>query len=355
MKTFIIQKDDIKSKKWKEGAKAFNIDMFIQSGSPIKAPFFLIKTILYNKKPDGYIVRYLNDYSSFFKTILRLFSEILLVVLCLVFKIDIFWICHNVDKETSSKYMKISEFRRWLFSKFSKKIFVTDALLVEFAKNVFKKEEEKIDYISFGKINSNSAFDTDEIHIAINHIEEQQIIAFERKLIPLVVFCVGSTGTKYLHFNLLNDLIEKSLGNKYYLIPVLAGEFNKTDEGKQLLKVYKDINQILTFKEYTKFSNIFIKEYVDFYWRVYDDWSVPFTLYESTALKKPILTKNIKFLPKIVLEENIGYVLMDNWNNLKDCLYKISTKKELNYNNFLENRTWNILGKKLLEYANDNK
>src|SRR5690606_14019778 len=102
------------------------------------------------------IIRYLNDYPSFLKTILRTFSEFFLIGICKIANIKVFWICHNVDRESTQHFPKISELRRNIIAFYSLRIFVMDTLLVEFAKHTFPKHRDKIDYISFGEIEGNT-------------------------------------------------------------------------------------------------------------------------------------------------------------------------------------------------------
>src|SRR5690606_13593977 len=111
-----------------------------------RAPLFLIKQII-KKKPKAYVLRYLNDYPSFGKTLVRTASEVILILSCILFRIEIFWICHNIDRESDMYHPIMTNFRRKIVSFFSKKIFVTDELLVRKAIEVFPKHACKIESI----------------------------------------------------------------------------------------------------------------------------------------------------------------------------------------------------------------
>lgn len=349
MKYYLIQKDDVKSKMWAEHFPK-ECELVFQSGSPIRAPAFLFKCILKKGRPVGYIVRYLNDYKFLPKTLLRLLSECLLVSLCYVLRIKIYWINHNVDRETIRNYPFISELRRALFARVSNKIFVTDEMLVPFAKQMFPDHQDKIRSISFGITPINKHCDVSAVSLAKRHIAQHKSTALKKGLKPAVLFCAGSPGnSKYLHFELVICLLEKSLEQGFYIIPVLAGEFNRTERGKRLLSQYQFYNQILTFDRFTRFSPAFVSDYVDFYWRVYDDWSIPFSVYEAVTFCKPTLTQEYGFLPDLLSSEGVGFVIKNDWSNLDLGLQFIAEPPQRDaYTRFLEVRGWDMLSHRLL-------
>ena len=321
-KTIIIQKDDIKSKKWAEASTFVGLNVVIQKKSAIYAPWFLLKFILGFGKPSGYVIRYLNDYQSFLRTMVRTLSEISLVMICWVFRIKIFWICHNVDKETERYFPSISNFRRKLVSRCCKRILVTDVLLKDKAAQLFPRYHNKIDSISFGEI---AGYDTGSgDKESIRFLAQKRDAAVQGGIKFLSVLCAGSPNNpKYLHFSYLIDLIEKAKINGYYIAAIVAGNWDDSERSNRLLNAYKTSPNILVFEKFTTFSSSFIKSNMDFYFRGYDDYSVPFTVYEACALRKPILALESGFLPKMVRHYDIGNVVDRDLRNIDKSLAEL--------------------------------
>lgn len=349
MKKVIIQKNDVKSVKWAEAAKEFGIELLPQPGSQIKAPLYFLQVSLRHGLPVGYVVRYLNNYDSLTKTILRLSSEILLIALCSLFKVKIFWICHNVDKETSAQYTCISRLRRMMFAAVSKRIFVTDQHLVSHAKDQFTTHAHKIRAISFGAIMPNSQFHNHRQNQAVSFIETKKREAAESQKKLLVTFCVGSPDRKALHFDYMEALIAAGGKIGLEIVSIVAGEFLESERGKQILKRYKAHPNIWVCDRFTRFSSEFILEQVDFYWRGYDDWSVPYTVYEAATLGKPTLALESGFLPHLVRKSKIGSVVSVSdldAGAFPESLLAVSCSS---FENFLAHRKWGVLSQNINE------
>lgn len=347
-KLIIVQKNDNKSFKWAKAAKESGIELLPQPGSPIKAPLFLLQTALRRGVPAGYVVRYLNDYGSLAKTLLRLFSEMILVALCTVLRIKLFWICHNVDKESSAYYSCISNFRRWMFATVSKRIFVTDPLLVPHAKEYFPAHAHKIEGICFGGIRPDCRADQDRRNQAIAFIDKKKQEAAAEDKKPLVLFCAGSpSNKKYLHFDYMEALLAAGQKSGYRIIAIVAGEFVASERGRRLLQRFRSHPDVCVYETFTRFSPDFIHKYVDFYWRGYDDWSVPFTVYEAATLGKPILALDSGFLPELVRVCKLGCVISVSDLEVGSFPGFLSSVSSGSFEEFLANREWGVLSRKL--------
>src|SRR5690554_389174 len=79
---------------------------------PILSPLYLLKLLLTGKRIKVYVFRYLNDSNSLFIAYLRVISEAITIGIAKLFSIEIWWLCHNVDKETSSYYPHLTKIRR---------------------------------------------------------------------------------------------------------------------------------------------------------------------------------------------------------------------------------------------------
>lgn len=345
-KRLIVQKDDIKSRKWREASNVLGLKVDLLNGSPIRAPLMLLLSTFQRKKPRGYLARYLNDYPSLAKTLLRTISEIILIGLCKLLKVKLFWLCHNVDKETDRYYPSISNFRRFLFARYSERIFVTDSLLKEKASATFPKSRDKIDNISFGQANLQIEGSGD--CKSIEFLTELRKRSLERGRKFLSLLCAGyPNNPKYLHFTYLIDLIDNSEKNGYDIGVVVAGNWDGGGRNQELLAKYRSNSNIVVFEKYTTFSTTFIRNNIDFYFRGYGDYSVPFTVYEACTLGKPILALDNGFLPKMVRHYKIGQVVDMDFNNINEVLDMLLLTEDKAYREFLEKNNWSVFGKKM--------
>ncbi|SDZ46653.1 Glycosyl transferases group 1 [Evansella caseinilytica] len=345
MKYSLIQYDDIKSRKLCVEFERFDINLYRIKGSPIVAFLSILKYIVTKGRPNSIIFRYLNDYPSIIKTILRMTSEATSILISMVFRIDIIWICHNVDKESKEFYPLITRIRRHLFTKASKKILVTDKLLVEKATNVFKDYRSKIDYISFGP---NIPADVG------NEKEQNKIIHFINKIKGdstkevIVGLCASSANEKNISYEKAVQLVKESQKTRYRLILIFVGEINDTmrkrNEGAyEYLDVHPDV---LMFNKKFQVDEKKMAPYVDFYWRAYLDQSVPFTVYNAATIGKPILTTNVGFLGEMVNEYRIGITIY-NYNNIEAILDELKTWNKGKLKSFLHESNWETAAKRL--------
>lgn len=354
----IIQKSDQKSFNWKMHGIDFGIDFYLQPGSAIKSPFFLLNFIRSKRKiPDFYIVRYLNDYTSLTKTLIRLFSEFFLFFICFLFKIKIFWLCHNVDKETESNYPLISKLRRNVVFSRSEAYFVTDPLLADIFIQHFKVETKNIYTATFGRLPSDiknvEYKPSQEEKVAIDFIEYTKRKAQLNGHKVLVTLCAGTLNNdsieKVIHFNFLPLLIEKAKENKFHIIVIIAGNWDVRISGvKKLDSIYQNYpHNIFNFKKYIQLEKGFIKQFVDFYFRGYTDFSVPYTVYEACSFEKPIVCLDAGFLPNLVSHNQIGEVIDLDMKNVDIILERTLNGESYRYRSFLESHTWGSLARNI--------
>lgn len=346
----VIQKDDSKSFEWGQAGKEFGFEFTAQTGSAIKAPLFLFKFIINNGLPTAYIIRYLNDYPSLFKTLLRTFSEFLLIVICRILRINVFWICHNVDRETLNYHSKISKFRRWLISGTAIKIFVTDKFLIPYAIKIMPDQAHKIDSISFGKITEELNNFNLNINQLNNFLEEKKNEALKKGILPLCTLVAGTpVKGKCLHFENLVNMINKADCIGFYIIAIVAGRFKENEYCFSLIDKFKKSDNIYLYTDYTIFPHSLIKDNVDFYYRGYSDFSVPYTIYEAATLQKPVMAINCGFLPELVLKYKLGSVLEMDFSNLQAAIEEMLRVPADNYKRFLMNNSWDSLSGALVE------
>lgn len=337
MKYGIIQKCDIKSKLWASHCSPEKKLICLEK-SQIYSVLDLVICIFKNKKlPDFFIFRYLNDYEELSKTLLRTFSEVLTLILCTLLRIKVYWLCHNVDKETTSHYPYFTNLRRQLLLATCSKIFVTSPFLIEHAK-YFLKTRKTIVPISFGSTEFNnklSSVDEGKVRLAEEFLEARN----DKNTYTCLIS--GHPVQKTLHFSHIENLIQQFdiIGKK--LLVVISGDFSEAPD--EMLNSYNKNTNIIFFDTYTKFSSNFIERNIDFYFRVYDDYSVPYTIFEACSFNKPILTMKYGVLPDIVNSYKIGSVVDDDLLNLPEVIHTFSQIKPSYFKRFLTDNNWDSL------------
>src|SRR6056297_2256396 len=145
----LFQHRDDKVKQWGTVLKAhYGVRAEPMLETPIKLPVELIRWFRNDGKPKAFFFRYLSDNPSFLKTFIRFVAEWIALRLLQLKRVPIFWICHNVDRETKH-FHSLTDVRRRMVARSAERIFVMDEQLVDYAKSVFPEQAAKIDYLSF--------------------------------------------------------------------------------------------------------------------------------------------------------------------------------------------------------------
>lgn len=307
---------------------------------------YLLCQIIKFRKPKAIIVRYLNDHPNLFRSLFLAFNVITTLALARIFKIKILWFLHNVDRETTVNFPRITSFLRFFVGRFSEVIFVTDPLLVPIAQELHPQWANKIDFITFGLRNDKRDISTDaELMNVLLSLQGY------RKHGGKVLFCPTGAGEKYSHIaqsvNLCNMASKNNLNYKIVVVGNLTNYLKLNPELKS--SIYNHENIILLNK-YIKYDAIEISSLIDIYWRSLSDQSVSFTLYEAASVKKPILTLDEGFLGVAIEKYKLGAALNLDMKNLKVCHERLLKWNDESAAEFLANHSWNLTAKKIKCY-----
>lgn len=330
----VIQKNDVKSINWKL-ASADDVNFHILRRSQIFDPLSLVSCMFVRRSiPDFFIFRYLNDYSSLPKTLTRLCSELITLCICKLLNISVYWICHNVDKESIVSYPVITKIRRYMIVRASMVIFVTNSMLIPSAKKIFKNKHVRS--ISFGLVNKSTLPDKNTESWISSQLPNSKV----------KILITGAPVEKSMHFDYVEALILKCRLQKISISILIAGEFDNDDRALSLVQTYIKYPEIVLCKSYINISDKFINDNFNFYFRAYSDLSVPYTLYESCTLAIPMLTIEGCFLADIVEKYEIGFSLSSDFSNLSSVINK--NVNSINYMTFLDKNNWRSLSQELL-------
>lgn len=320
-------------------------------GILIEKPFFkkpalfsisLLIYAIYKKKPKAIIIRYLNDHKLLTKSILLFLSRLSTIFICYLFRIDVFWILHNVDKETTEFFPKLTKFTRKLLGNSAKVILVTDPLLVKTAQEKYPNWKERIDYITFGEREPKKEKSTD-----IRLLDIFEKISNIKKNNDLTLFCPTSPGDKYIHLHFTSKLIENAkINNLNYRVVIVGGIKEYLDINPELERSLSDEN-IYLLSENITYNIEDIEPYIDAYWRAMSDQSISYTLYEAASRKIPILTLNTGFLTEAITKYNLGSSLELDFSNFKQSHDKIKSWDKINAKLFLKSHSWQLAAHRL--------
>jgi hypothetical protein len=340
----LVQGKDVKVRLWQRNAED-NISIVGFSGSPILVPIKMLYFIARKGIPDAYVFRYLNDYPSLVQTLLRVLSELLVIAICKLLGVKVAWLCHNVDKETNRFFPALTAFRRKAILWASKGVFVTSEFLLPFALKELGCKGSELGVITFGRI--------EEETIKSVGVDESFIYRFiddwkSRHSNVKVLFCASTPGLdKCKHFEFLESLIAEARESGVCVLALVAGDFEYNDFSKTQKSAFEKNDQIFLVGNYATFSSSLIVSKVDFYWRVYDDLSVPYTIYEAVSYSKPTLTMKYGILPEIVSGYNVGDVIADDFSNIKDVIDGLKDLDQDVSNHFFAEHTWASMSRQI--------
>lgn len=303
--------------------------------------------VIRRKRVDIVVFRYLNDRRSFFRTLANALTEIVMVMICRLFRIKVYWIMHNVDKESIVYYPALNSLRRKVMMEFAHKIFVMDPLLKHHAMAAGARES-KLDWLSFGLL-------------PVSHYNEkgddigETLTRFKRGLSHnnnkvVLGICVSSSMTKFHHFLLANEFIERANRNAEGSVIglILVGQFPKGSKFEKARRqvegnpniLHVDKNFAVEFEE--------IEPQIDFFYRAVNDLSVSYSVFDAAKSGKPLFTHNYGFLPEMVSKYELGFLIPDDEKDLATWLTdKLSSWDPEPGKAFLAARTWENGARKL--------
>lgn len=354
---YFIRGRDFKVTKWKEEAPE-EMDIRLIAGSRIVFGLKVMKESFFLNSSEVTVVqRYLNDYPSLLLSLLLTLTDLFFVLYLKARNIKLYWICHNIDKESHSNFPRLLAFRRWLVTQYASKILVLDPLFVKYARLLFQNYKGEIASVSFGLYDSSiEMHKTEELKSIKNPsgptFYEQvtwsdliEVLDQFRENEYVVGYCAGSVlgKKKYLHNipKLIAVAKEQNIKLKLLVISDL-----KASENQELHDFMVELEDVLFINKLMSLDLFEIANHIDFYWTGYDDLSMPYSVYSAASTNVPIVSMNIGIIPMVLKEYNIGVVLSYDFSNLNTCISQIRNNS-FSFRQFLETHTWKSLGEAL--------
>jgi glycosyltransferase involved in cell wall biosynthesis len=341
----IVQKNDIKSRKWAKYIEKEFREVKIVNGSPM---YMLPVTVKHIRNVDCLVFRYLNDYPEIYKTLLRFVLECCTLFISCITEIKVLWICHNVDDGSYKNYPLIAKARRLLMAKLSHRVYVTAGELIEPASSNLGIKKNKIDSISFGK------FDVSKNNV--NKKFEKKCKSFssgsEKMLVGLWVGNLKNKNMCSLEKSL--DLVKSKFSDSIKIIIVgsISSYLNENGYSK-LFEQLKNNSNILIYDGYLDVKESVLTHEIDFFWRGVTDLSIPETLYHAVSEKYPICTPSGTFFGKYVEKNDIGTSIdTKSCKDIERAMGYVKNWSKSNAEKFLANHKWRSLAMSLRKEIN---
>lgn len=209
--------NDIKIKSWNDAlSKEYGnrYEIIGSSWSPIFFPFDLLRLIALRGRPRAVIYRYLNDSPIFLKTLLRTFSDIITLVLCVVLSIEVCWIIHNVDRESTEYYPLMTKLRRLCLNRIAVRVLTTHSYLTGIAADQLNRDCSQFKVASFGKQLSPLVM-SDSTRSALRDIPKEKLVGL----------WIGEIAPKkMLGLKYIVDILQNDPTNKFFFVVAGAVE-----------------------------------------------------------------------------------------------------------------------------------
>lgn len=277
---------------------------------------FLLLIFKFRSKHKRIVVfyRYLNVSKGFFHESVKLFIDMIIILLGALKVIEIRWILHNVDNESVSRYSSIVNLRRLMLGQVAQCFYVTSDIMREHV----PFDHSKISLVSFGEEYSSKekAIGTKEVVRIINDWKAGL------KVLPDYIGIVTNWGAKEQESLKLTNLILANNTNGAIGLVYLGRKTNI--ESEYLL-------EINARHEY------FLKDLkIDFVLKTLNDKSVPYTLYSAATASIPLITSSNSYFLKDLRKHGLGAAI----ESVEDILEAIDNFDPAKAKIFLEKFTW---------------
>jgi glycosyltransferase involved in cell wall biosynthesis len=346
---------DYKAARWREESACAGYSLV-----PVRTAAGALKHLFRswrNGTRPAVLFRYLNDIPDLRATLVKAALEVGLVMLSFLSRSRVYWICHNIDRETDVHHPRITAFRRWVVGTAANTIFVTDPLLLPHARRLLPKSwSRKLSWICFGSYESWGKLEPwgDATEPEVRARVEAFVARIRQKAdavgkSALIGLCLGRPGRKYLHYDYAARLLQSASLTRFHLALIVAVDMKKASEPEQRrrIKALRNEANVLLFERPVGFHEAEMAHVYDFVWRSCADWSTPVTAYGAASAGKPLLSIHAGFLPELVREYELGAVVAEDMSDIDAALNAIADWEPDGSHRFLAERGWKTAAARL--------
>lgn len=307
----------------------------------------ILKQFFKGERVHVFVFRYLNDNKHLRVTLEYLIRDLLTIILCKLTNIKILWILHNIDKETIVHFPLICKIRRAMVSFASKRVLVTDPLLMNHAlEHGIKKS--RLDWTCFG-IPPKNVLDERNIKLRKQIVDFKNSFRKEGIRHVALGLCVSEEAKKKVHYLYADSIVGKCKEREdACVVLVMIGKYPAGEEFQKAKQRINDSPYILYFDESFPVNEPYIADHIDFFYRSMTDYSIAYTLYVACDVGKPVFTQDFGALPEIIEQENIGFTLNGSPHTHSKIITSLESWSSGGSNTFLAQRNWKTGAERLL-------
>lgn len=286
---------------------------------------------------DVVLFRYLNDRRKVISSFFRFLSELIIVLVARSRGMRIYWLAHNVNRESKIFNPRLSQWRRKTLGYFSTDIFVTEDGLIEPARNMLPHAKFKpIHTCTFGLI------------------EDETKKPKRSKALEVDLKCVPKGKSHYLVS--INNWSPKKARETSFLLDIsrraenfpsvhfIVGGNQVSYIRKQNSELYNALasrNNVSLLEGWVAIEQLVRQKICSALIKSYDDLSLSLGLVSACSLRLPIISEKEVFMGELVERYDIGIAvdadtsfecIIDACNRLREC--------SEHYERFLKNNTW---------------
>lgn len=309
------------------------------------------------RKGDVIVVRFLNDNPSLLLTLLKPVGDCVTLAICAVRGVRVFWLCHNIDKETECYWPFVSQLRRWLWSRRAEKIVIDDPSLMDAAYAEFTKFYDKLFPITLSPLESGPVYNRPDLEKQGREFLFRDAGGGKDPRKQLNILCAGTTGLKYYHFQLL-PVLERKLREHGWNPRILVvtrfqknGSWSRGKDYGSFIDWCERTPGVLLLREYIDLDERDWRDDVDLIWRSMADWSFPITFYNACRAEIPVLSYQAGSVGVIVERERIGATINWDFSNVGTAVETALSIPQESFKAFLGRRSWENGARELLRHS----
>lgn len=353
----LFPRPDTKFQLW---AEALDSVSDTHTALPAWRPWFsfwhFIRYRIQGRRIDAFVIRYLNDPGSLPVATCRLAGEFLTLNTARALGIRIFWILHNIDRETCHQRPWIVHLRRRLARTHASAVFVTEECLIKHARS-HHRIRAPIKVMPLGVPDDSmltSAADARGWRHFRTRAEAWMSIDAQNGSRSLCLLVTGTPEDKYTHFWRLRELLDQAARQDIPLKAIIIAPLDKA-YGKQLraeLASHEAAGRVLFSEKYVEIDWSWAARNCTALLRGYSDLSMSHAIYHAVAVGMPVLAIPGGVVHEVVMQEGIGAVLAEDFSNLGAVLPTLRQLDLEIMEAFLSRRTGVKAAETLLEALN---
>ena len=292
-----------KAKAWKAHLSLEGINVILLNSNPFLLPLRLFYKAI-RENVSVFVFRYLNDYSSLFKSALVFVCFVATLVLCRAFNIRVVWLCHNINSETNNHFPRITDIKRRMLLRIASEFAVTSPLLKAHFELFFGKKARFVFPIQSDWDAKNKAGSKELIQNTLDYRDR-----YLKGTSVRIGLCVTSVADKCAHFVKYREILDTFNKERINVVIVFVGDFTRYNDVDYVASLIKDQRQdLLVFDRKIDFDERTVAASFDFIYRSLSDISFSQSFYNSAFVGVPLLTNDVGLGAEIVRKYKVGYV-----------------------------------------------